>query len=300
MRILLATLLVTSLAFGRADPDHPEWGPPPPVAPYGMKPLPAQHVVIPLTFPVLGPTRWVDGYGEKRGVFLHTGIDIRAGKMTPIVAPISGKLGYKPDTFWIYGDDGWEVLGTHLNDDNLGKHDHAGNRDVMFAPNIVPNQHVIAGQFLGYVGESGDATAPHLHFEIYAPGTGPTTGRIRDAFFSLKAAKTIKAPLPAPTRASESPAAGELRVDGCIRRSSMPAGTITLLLTDVQRHGGPVQVSTTIAYRTIKLSEDALKRINGWPALRSLQPTDAVAVFCPESKGALAPARRILIEADRP
>jgi len=300
MRTVLAILLVSALASGRGGPDHPEWGPPPPVAPYSMQNLPAEHVVIPLVFPVLGESRWTDDYNESRGTFRHTGIDIKATKMTPIVAPFSGRLGFKRETFWIYGDDGWSTLGTHLNDDNPGKHDHAGDRDVMFAPNIVPYQHVVAGQFLGYVGESGDATAPHLHFEIYAPGAGPTMGRIRDAFLSLKAAKILKAPVPAPTRINDAPPAGEIRIDGCIRRSNMHDGTLTLLLADEQSPAGIVQVVTRIAYKTVSLSAAALNSVGGWRALRSLEPTDTVAVFAPESKGVLALANRLLIEKNKP
>ncbi len=296
MRTVLALFAVSSLALPGDDRVHPEWGPAPPVAPYGMSELPSEHVVIPLIFPVLGESRWVDGYGENRGSFKHTGIDIRAPKMTPIVAPFAGKIGMKKETFWIYADNGWAMLGTHLNDDNIGKHDHAGDRDVMFAPNVAPDQRVAAGQFIGYVGESGDATAPHLHFEIYAPGDGPTMGRIRNPFPSLKAAKVITTPAPSPARNFEKPKSGEVRIDGCIRRSNLHDNSLTLIVVDTQLPGAAVQVSTKLRYERIKLSPEALLSAGGWSTLRTLQPFDTVEAFVPAAPAQERIARRLVVE----
>lgn len=280
-------LLITGssiLLAGGFERDHPEWGPPPPVAPFGMSSLPSEKVAIPIIFPVLGESRWVDGYGENRGKFLHTGIDIRAAKMTPIVAPFAGTIGLKKESFWIYGDSGWSMLGTHLNDDNLGTHDHHGDRDLMFAPNVAPGQRVVAGQFIGYVGESGDATAPHLHFEIYAPGTGPTMGRIRNPFPSLKAARIITSPLPALPYTGAKPQKGEVRLEGVVRRCDEKDGTLTLLLTDVQTANGSISVVTSVQYRKVKVSASTLTHAGGWSLLHSLSPFQTVSVFVPDSQ----------------
>lgn len=284
VRSLIVLLVVGSAALAaRPDSWHPEWGPPPPVAPYSLNDLPGEKVSIPMTFPVLGVTRWQDGYGEPRGNFRHTGIDIKAPKMTPIVAPFSGKLGMKTMSFWIYGDNGWMMLGTHLNDDHIGQHDHKADRDLMFAPDVYPGQHVVAGQFIGYVGESGDATAPHLHFEIYAPGQGPTMARIRDPFLSLKAARVISAPVSALSHPENRPAKGDLRLIGCIRKVDQSSGTITMLLSSIQNPAGQVTVVTWTQYCQVKVSQDQLRSVGGWSSIRSFAPYQTVSVFAPDN-----------------
>lgn len=147
-------------------------------------------VRVPMIFPVLGGADWRDSYGDLRGAHRHTGQDLRAPKMTPIVAPFSGRIGVKKHSFWIYGDNGWRCLGTHLNDDTPGSNDGRNNWDFMFAANIQHGGKVIAGQLIGWVGNSGDATGPHLHFELHGPKG------IRNPALSLKMAQHIRYPRP--------------------------------------------------------------------------------------------------------
>ena len=271
------------VAFGQGvpkpEPFHREWGPTPPVAPYSDAALPGETIIVPMTFPVLGKCRWENGYGAERSGFKHTGIDIRAPKMTPIVAAFSGILGMKKESFWIYGDNGYATLGTHLNDDNVGKNDHLGDIDLMFAPGLHAGQHVVEGQFIGYVGQSGDATAPHLHFEIYATGSEPIQTRIRNPYPSLQRASVISVPVPTPSNPQDIPVLGEEKLEGCIRKLDEGAQTITLLLLYRQVGGGKPQVIVHPSWVKFHLNSDQLKEAGGWTILRDYKPNHLLTVI---------------------
>lgn len=161
----------------------------PPVAPYTLAKLPEEEIRVPMIFPILGGAKWTNTYNADFKTHRHTGQDIPSPKMTPIVAPFSGVIGLKQFSFWINGDNGYRCLGTHLNDDNPGTNDGRGGRDFMFAPNVHHGSRVQAGQLIGYVGNSGQATGPHLHFEIYN-----SKNQIRNPIQSLKYSQIIKEP----------------------------------------------------------------------------------------------------------
>ncbi len=232
---------------------HPEWGPEPPVAQVSHAELSGETILCPMIFPVLGQTRWRNDFNEDRGPFRHTGIDIKAPKMSPIVAPFRGVIGIKSESFWIYGDNGWAVLGTHLNDDNLGSHDHQGSRDLMFAPNLLPNQVVEAGQLIGYVGQSGDATAPHLHFELFCPGRGTTMERLRSPVKSLQFSQAIKVPRPEIQFPNVPPAKGVVRVAACVRAFNPGTRALVVLLAEKQLPDGTRAVVASPQYRRYKI-----------------------------------------------
>lgn len=252
---------------------HPEWGPEPPVAPYGRQALPNERILIPMIFPVLGKPRWGNDYGNDRGTHLHTGIDIKAPKMTPIVAPIDGILGLKRNSFWIWNPKGYAVLGTHLNNDTPGTNDNKGNFDYMFAPNLQAGKEVKMGQLIGYVGDSGDATAPHLHFELYANGPGTTMKRIRNPYFSLLNAQVISEPREPAGRIAENIQPGLVRLDGVVRKVDSKSKVLTILLVSRAEKNRRAEYTKKPVYRRISLSKylpdsfDASVRNRVWSLL---------------------------------
>jgi murein DD-endopeptidase MepM/ murein hydrolase activator NlpD len=111
--------------------------------------------------PVDGPHEVADNFGVMvriQGVppHIHQGNDISAPEGTPIVAPFDGTAvaGHNDlggNSVDVYGDLG-HVYNAHLS--SYGK--------------LGP---VSAGDIIGYVGTTGDATGPHDHFEWH-PGDG--------------------------------------------------------------------------------------------------------------------------------
>ena len=85
----------------------------------------------------------------------HSGLDIEAPYGTPVRAAADGTAsdasmgaGYGRQVVLDHGHDVETVYG-HLS-----------------AVAVVPGQHVTRGQVIGYVGQTGRATGPHLHYEV--------------------------------------------------------------------------------------------------------------------------------------
>ncbi len=112
------------------------------------------------------PSMWpIEGrvgssFGEREDPFngegkFHSGIDIEAPYGTPVRAAADGDAisesmgaGYGREVVLNHGHDVMTVYG-HLS-----------------AIAVVPGQHVTRGEVIGYVGQSGRATGPHLHYEV--------------------------------------------------------------------------------------------------------------------------------------
>ncbi len=138
-------------------------------------------------FPVRGPVNYVDTFGAYRADMKghrHEGNDIFATMGTPIVAVLAGVIGYS--TYGIGGNN------AHLTDAR-GDYFYYAHME-RFAAGLKSGDHVVAGQVIGYVGETGDAagTSPHCHFEIHPDG-GPAV----DPFAYLEAWRAAAAGVPA-------------------------------------------------------------------------------------------------------
>jgi murein DD-endopeptidase MepM/ murein hydrolase activator NlpD len=112
----------------------------------------------PSIWPVEG--RLGSSFGQREDPFngegkFHTGVDIEAPYGTPVRATADGDVsgasmgaGY-----------GREVVLDH-------RHNFLTVYGHLSAMAVLPGQHVIRGQVIGYVGQSGRATGPHLHYEV--------------------------------------------------------------------------------------------------------------------------------------
>ncbi|MES1227161.1 MAG: M23 family metallopeptidase, partial [Armatimonadota bacterium] len=139
-----------------------------------------EPITVPLVFPVAGKCDWEDSFLAARTGHRHHGQDLMAAKMTPLVACFDGtiKLG-RPKTpgghIWVTvkGDNGWTAQYYHVNNDTPGTNDGTGLDEYAFAPGIKDGDHVEAGQFIAYVGDSGNAEGgpSHCHFELWETGS---------------------------------------------------------------------------------------------------------------------------------
>jgi murein DD-endopeptidase MepM/ murein hydrolase activator NlpD len=111
-----------------------------------------------MVFPVAGPHTFGDGFGAARSGHSHQGQDIMAACGTPEVAVSRAKVK------WVSFQ---KLAGNYVVIRNKKLH-----QDYMYAhlaarAPVTKGQIVQAGQQIGIVGQTGDATACHLHFELW-------------------------------------------------------------------------------------------------------------------------------------
>jgi putative cell wall-binding protein len=136
----------------------------------------------PIVFPVLPNYTYSNaGWLLTARDLIHEGVDTYAAKGTYVVAAANGVVvsvnwGNDPAhrgpviccALAVRHDSGWESWYSHLNNDTPGTDDGQG---WGIAAGIEPGTRVVAGQLLGWVGDSGNAetTSPHLHYELHDP-----------------------------------------------------------------------------------------------------------------------------------
>jgi murein DD-endopeptidase MepM/ murein hydrolase activator NlpD len=115
--------------------------------------------------PVDGFTTFVDDFGDPRdGGRSHEGIDMQAVAGTAVVAVADGTMVHDESAAGGHGARLTDVAGDTYYYAHFSHYEGEGRL-------------VAAGDVIGYVGQTGVATGPHLHFEV-RPHGGPAT----DAF----------------------------------------------------------------------------------------------------------------------
>jgi biotin carboxyl carrier protein len=165
--------------------------PPPPASPPPATPAPATEPGVPTpaetaaagaVFPVAGLHNFggsENRFGAPRGEHIHQGQDILTAEGTPIVAPMTGTISWT--SYQAGGAGYYAVEHTTGAFDFMFAHCEAGSLAVS------TGQAVAAGQQLCLAGQTGDATTPHLHFEMWVGGWQAATGRPVDPLPYLEA-----------------------------------------------------------------------------------------------------------------
>jgi murein DD-endopeptidase MepM/ murein hydrolase activator NlpD len=121
-------------------------------------PVPRNSRLVPSLWPVIGPI--TASFGERQDPFtgepaFHPGVDIGAPYGTPVLATANGVVVYA----------GWE--------EGYGRLvviDHGFGISTYYAHlssfDTQVGTQVDRGQVIGYVGDSGRSTGPHLHYEV--------------------------------------------------------------------------------------------------------------------------------------
>jgi LysM repeat protein len=156
--------------------------------------VPAPTTTVPPTlvelaaFPVQGPCWYTDTWQAPRGGGRrHEGVDVIARSGLYLYAVTDGTLtrqnldrpgSLSGNAWWLTADDGTYFFYAHL---------------AAFAPGLQVGSRVKAGQVIGWVGRTGNASSAHLHFEIHPQG-----GRAINPTASIRAVDACRATAPLP------------------------------------------------------------------------------------------------------
>lgn len=152
-----ATAGILANAAAKVKPSTPA-----PSTPAAPTPAPPAGTIL---FPMAKHCKFWDTWGAPRsGGRRHQGVDILASSGTPLFAVQSGTITKRQTDYrgslagnalWLTVADGTYYFYAHLSG---------------FANGIGVGSKVNAGSVIGYVGMTGNASIPHLHFEVHPKG----------------------------------------------------------------------------------------------------------------------------------
>lgn len=102
--------------------------------------------------------RPIAGGVRTQGIHGFNAVDLAAPIGTPILASAAGDVIVAKEGGWNAGYGNYVVI------------EHSNGSETLYAHQsrviVAQGEHVVQGQVIGYVGETGHATGPHVHFEI--------------------------------------------------------------------------------------------------------------------------------------
>ena len=203
-----------------------------------------------LIFPVVGKATYFDDFGAARGQGGHQGNDLMTTWRSPAVAAEAGKVKFHTTSaragcmLYLYGASGTTYIYIHLNNDLTAKNDNKGKcvAGGSYWKGLKDGARVVAGQPIGYNGNSGDADQAgyHLHFEVH-PGGGSAVS----PFAYLNRAKKLLVPVQPETNFTAALRGKVVVADGVAR-------SLTLMVESLQSWPGGMRV--TDVKRSVQLS----------------------------------------------
>lgn len=126
--------------------------------------LPYIHIPGFLISPLQVPGELLAPFSQQRVGYSHAGIDIRAAEGTPIYAAADGVVTKAaPDSKGVEKGGGHMIF-VDFGMGAEGRYMHLSRYGVQVGDKVK------AGQVIGFTGNTGDSTTPHLHFEYLING----------------------------------------------------------------------------------------------------------------------------------
>jgi murein DD-endopeptidase MepM/ murein hydrolase activator NlpD len=137
--------------------------------------------LLDIQYPVANHTSTSSGWGARyvrdcpRCSTFHQGVDFTPGRGSNVYAAMDGVVSVSD----IGGEYGVYVILDHqINEDLIYQTVYAHLKRNKLTTNLYPGQKVSKGDIIGYVGNTGLSTGPHLHFEIRINGRNVDPMRI--------------------------------------------------------------------------------------------------------------------------